>query len=129
MSEPVTADTERCSNCNQPLTGAFCANCGQEVKEVRRRFFPLIYGALYTIVELDGRAYRSVFSLLTRPGFLTREYFGGRRTSYTPPLRLFLVMSIGFFLLLALLSSIESMRDTLDGTSTRVLAVRRLFLR
>lgn len=118
MSEPETANTEPCLNCNQPLTGAFCANCGQEAKEVRRPFFPLIYGALYTIVELDGRAYRTVFSLLTRPGFLTREYFGGRRTSYTPPLRLFLVISIGFFLLVALLGSVNSMRDSLDGTSS-----------
>ena len=118
MSEPITADTAKCLNCGQSLSGDFCSNCGQEAKDVRRRFFPLISGALYTIVELDGRAYRTLFKLLTSPAFLTREYFGGRRSSYTPPLRLFLVISIGFFLLVSLLSSVESMRDSIDGTSS-----------
>ena len=87
------------------------------MKEVRRPFIPLITGALYTIVELDGRAYRTIFKLLTNPAFLTREYFGGRRSSYTPPLRLFLVISIGFFLLLSLITSVQSLRSTLDDAS------------
>lgn len=65
------------------------------------------------VFELHGRVYRTVFYLLTRPGFLTREYFQGRRTSYTPPLHLFLVISIGFFLLVGVVTSISPMQTAL----------------
>jgi hypothetical protein len=33
---------------------------------------------------------------------LTREFFAGRRARYLPPIRLYLVLSVAFFLLLAL---------------------------
>jgi hypothetical protein len=45
-------------------------------------------------VALDGRLWRTLFGLLFRPGFLTREYFAGRRRRYIRPARLFLVLSI-----------------------------------
>jgi hypothetical protein len=38
--------------------------------------------------------------LLFRPGFLSREYFAGRRRRYIRPARLFLVLSIALFALL-----------------------------
>jgi hypothetical protein len=36
--------------------------------------------------------------LLTSPGFLTREYFLGRRARYISPIRLYLIFSLAFFL-------------------------------
>ena len=51
-------------------------------------------------VALDGRMWRTLTALLFRPGFLTREYFAGRRRRYIRPARLFLVLSIGLFALL-----------------------------
>jgi uncharacterized protein DUF3667 len=51
-------------------------------------------------VALDGRMWRTLIALLFRPGFLTREYFAGRRRRYIRPARLFLVLSIGLFALL-----------------------------
>ncbi len=51
-------------------------------------------------VALDGRLWRTMAALLFRPGFLTREYFAGRRWRYIRPGRLFLVLSIALFALL-----------------------------
>ena len=48
-------------------------------------------------VALDGRLWKTVGALLLRPGFLTREYFAGRRKRYIRPARLFLVASLLFF--------------------------------
>jgi len=50
-------------------------------------------------VAFDGRMWRTLIGLF-RPGFLTREYFAGRRRRYIRPARLFLVLSIGLFALL-----------------------------
>ena len=51
--------------------------------------------------DVDGRALRSVRTLFLQPGTLTREFLAGRRKAYTPPLRLYLVISISFFLVIA----------------------------
>lgn len=50
----------------------------------------------------DSRALNSVFALLFKPGFLTREYFLGRRARYIPPLRLYIFSSLLFFFYLSL---------------------------
>ena len=56
-------------------------------------------------VALDGRMWRTLIGLLFRPGFLTREYFAGRRRRYIRPARLFLVLSIALFALLRFTST------------------------
>jgi hypothetical protein len=43
--------------------------------------------------------------LLFKPGYLTCEFLAGRRVKYLPPLRLYLVMSVLFFLIAALNNS------------------------
>ncbi len=48
-------------------------------------------------VALDGRTWRTLAALLFRPGFLTREYFRGRRRRFIRPARLFLVLSLALF--------------------------------
>ena len=48
-------------------------------------------------VALDGRLWKTLGALLFRPGFLTREYFAGRRKRYIRPARLFLVTSLLLF--------------------------------
>ena len=54
--------------------------------------------------ELDGRAALTLKTLLLKPGVLTDEFLAGRRRTYTPPLRLYLVISISFFVLVAWLA-------------------------
>lgn len=46
---------------------------------------------------MDGRVWRTLRILLTKPGVVPREYTHGRRTYYTPPFRLFLVASFIMF--------------------------------
>ena len=49
---------------------------------------------------MDGRFARTLFHLLFRPGFLTNEYFAGRRKRYIRPARLFLVLALALFAIL-----------------------------
>ena len=51
--------------------------------------------------ELDGRAALTIKTLFRYPGMLTEEFLAGRRRTYTPALRLYLVISISFFVLVA----------------------------
>lgn len=113
MTDSAPIDLPSCSNCLHPITGNFCAHCGQEVKEIRRPILFLLRDAFSSVFELDGRAWRTLFALMTRPGFLSREYVSGRRVRYTPPLRLFLVISIGFFLIVSAFTSLQSIRNSI----------------
>jgi hypothetical protein len=59
--------------------------------------------ATESLTHADSRLWQSLAGLLFRPGFLTREFLGGRRARYLPPFRLYLVVSVLFFLLASLL--------------------------
>ena len=98
----VNVEVARCGNCGVALLGNYCSDCGQEDREVRRPFWRILRQLFHAVFELDGRVYRSLFFLYTRPGFLSTEYLNGRRTRYTPPLRMFLVLSISFFLIVSI---------------------------
>ena len=59
----------------------------------------LFHDVLHDLVHLDSRVWRTLVALLFRPGRLTNEFITGRRTFYLPPFRLYLVLSLVYFLL------------------------------
>jgi hypothetical protein len=79
-----------CRNCGAPVDGAYCATCGQETALRLPTLREFLREAAGRYVALDGRFWRTVFALLARPGFLTREYLAGRRRRYIRPARLYL---------------------------------------
>lgn len=50
------------------------------------------------VLDVDGRIFRTIRLLFTRPGQLTADFLSGRRARYVHPLRLFLVVSGLYFL-------------------------------
>jgi hypothetical protein len=50
------------------------------------------------LTHADSRLWRTLWYLISRPGFLTVEFLEGRRARYLPPLRLYLVLSVVLFL-------------------------------
>ena len=91
------ARTGECANCGAPVDGAFCAQCGQETRLALPTARSFIHDALGRYVALDSRMWRTLALLLTRPGFLTREYLAGRRLRYVRPGRLLLVLALALF--------------------------------
>ena len=88
-----------CRNCAEPLTGQYCQNCGQRDRSRMISLWELVSDLLGDLFEVDSRLWRSLIPLLFRPGNLTREYLAGRQVYYTPPLRMYLVLSILFFVI------------------------------
>jgi hypothetical protein len=86
-----------CRNCGTPLLGPHCYACGQPVKGLVRHFSSIIGDFFDTVFEFDGRTPRTLWPLFARPGYLTCEYFEGRRVRYVSPLRLFFFLSIVTF--------------------------------
>ncbi len=84
----------RCQNCGEPLLGEHCYSCGQPTKGLVRHFSSIIGDFLDSVFELDSRILRTLGPLLLRPGYLSQEYFAGRRVRYVSPVRLFVFLSI-----------------------------------
>jgi hypothetical protein len=83
-----------CLNCGAPLQGAYCHACGQPVKGMIRPLSGMLHDIADTIFNIDSRVFHSLLPLYFRPGFLTREYFAGRRTRYVTPFRLYFFLSV-----------------------------------
>lgn len=102
----MTRKTERCLNCDEPAPGAYCASCGQRNADYRVSLRELLGDVLDGLFQLDSRITRTFVPFLFRPGFLTREYCAGRRTRYTSPLRVYLLLSVVYFFALPRLDSV-----------------------
>ena len=83
-----------CSNCGAELHGPHCYSCGQPVKGMIRPLSSMMHDVADTIFNIDSRIFRSIFPLYFRPGYLTIEYFAGRRVRYVTPFRLFFFLCI-----------------------------------
>ena len=57
------------------------------------------------MLDIDGRLANTIKKLIFSPGLLSKEFIKGRRVSYTPPLRMYLVISLLFFVMIALIHS------------------------
>ena len=90
-------DHPDCLNCGAELLGQYCGQCGQRASSRLISLWELLRDAFGDLLELDSRLWRTLIPLLAKPGLLTRDYLEGRRARYMPPFRMYLVLSVIFF--------------------------------
>ena len=119
---------DACPNCNEPITGQYCANCGQRVTQVSMSVRRILLDVLEDQFSLNSSLARTMKALFFKPGFLTTEYFSLRIARYVPPFRLYLIASLLFFLLLSFMASgsrinversVAEVRDSIAATAAR----------
>jgi len=92
------APLTHCENCETELHGHYCSNCGQAAVNYHRSFRHVIVDVLDSFLNWDSKFVRTIGLLLWRPGWLTNQFVDGRRVRFLHPLRLYLLVSIVFFL-------------------------------
>ena len=120
-ARPPTA--RRCENCGEPLYGEHCHSCGQPTQGLVRHFSTVLGDFSDTVFNIDSRVLRTLWPLLARPGFLSLEYFAGRRVRYVTPTRLFLFLSLLGFLAIQASVNVEPQGGPdvqLDSRSARL---------
>jgi Protein of unknown function (DUF3667) len=114
-----------CLNCNALVNGRFCHICGQENIEPKESMWHLISHFFKDITHFDGKFFSSLKLLVTRPGFLPREYMLGRRASYLNPIRMYVFTSAFFFLVFFSIFNISKdsfvKRSKLDGVAMDII--------
>jgi len=81
------------------ISDRFCPECSQEnstkklgIKDFLEEFFASYFA-------YDSKLWKTLSALLLRPGRITIDYLGGKRTSYTNPFRFLLSLGIIYFLM------------------------------
>ena len=85
-----------CLNCGTPLTGPFCAACGQKAhihRSVRGFFQDFVQGML----NFEGKFWHTLPMLAWRPGEMTRRYIAGERARFISPVALYLFTVFAMF--------------------------------
>jgi hypothetical protein len=92
-----TTTTNECLNCGAKDVASYCAACGQKAGHLNPTLGEVLHEVWHEVVHIDGKVLATARALLSRPGFLTNEYFAGRRAQYVRPLRLYLIFSVIYF--------------------------------
>lgn len=89
-----------CLNCGTELQGKYCHNCGQENLEIKESFGHMMGHAVSDYFHFDHQFFHTLKPLLFKPGKLTNEYMAGHRAQYLHPIKMYIFISVVFFLLI-----------------------------
>jgi len=92
------SESRNCLNCGTNLRGQYCGHCGQRSRSRLISLWELVSDAFGDLFEVDSRLWRTIVPLVFRPGRLTRDYLEGKRARFMPPFRMYLVLSLVFFI-------------------------------
>ncbi|SMC81297.1 DUF3667 domain-containing protein [Moheibacter sediminis] len=92
MGHHKLREDKTCLNCGNEVHDRFCSYCGQENTETRHSFHYLFRHFLEDFVHYDGSFWKTVKTLLFKPGKLTNEYLKGKRASYVAPVKLYIFL-------------------------------------
>ena len=79
-----------CLNCDAVVTDRYCARCGQEVQQSRPTVGRFLAEGIQSLTNADSRLWWTLWCLVSKPGFLTKEYFlqwalaGDKKLEATP---------------------------------------------
>lgn len=95
----VFMEPSDCKNCGTTVPDLYCPHCGQERVEAELLSFSHFTArTIPEIANVDRKFFRTMYELLTKPGFLTLEYIRGRRARHSFPAQIYFVCAALFFI-------------------------------
>jgi hypothetical protein len=91
-----------CFSCGESMSGVYCYACGNKNDDYRRSIWSLGGELFASLTAFEGRIWRSLRSLVFKPGQMAREFSDGARQKWTSPIRLYLATSLLLFGYIAL---------------------------
>lgn len=101
MSHSHLRKEKNCLNCNAIVAERYCQHCGQENTIPKETVAHLVGHFIEDVTHFDGKFFSSMKYLLTRPGYLSKQYVLGKRVSYLNPIRMYLFTSAIVFIILS----------------------------
>lgn len=119
-----------CPNCEQEFDSIFefCPHCGQRNKKLELSLNFFLHDFLSSSFNLDSKIFQTLKLLIFYPGKLTSAFLEGKRTSYLPPVRLYLVISLVYFTVLSFTSTdIVKWNEDTSGSAALDSAAKQMY--
>ena len=100
MSSFKLRKEKNCLNCGHHVEEHFCPKCGQENIEVKEDALHMVAHAIADYFHFEHKFFGTLKPLLLKPGELTKQYVAGKRVAFIHPIRLYIFVSIVFFLII-----------------------------
>ncbi len=89
----------RCLSCSNEFEGKYCNVCGEKVIDQKDRRLVYFLGELVNAITFaDSKLWRSVLSIVVKPGQMSHDYIRGVRRKYMRPLSFFFLANLIYFL-------------------------------
>ncbi len=88
-----------CKSCGNHFAGTYCNRCGEKVRVAADRTFKSFLNDFVQAITLaDNKFARTLWLLLSKPGFVSREIADGRTIRYMSIVQVFFVLNLVYFL-------------------------------
>lgn len=104
---------KHCLNCGSELKGEYCHTCGQHATDANPTIKSVILEYCYNAFLWDPKFFRTLWLLVRRPGFLTKEFLAGKFVSQEHPIKLNMFLLFVFVTMFFLFSGTEKMNSSL----------------
>lgn len=115
LQREVKTQYKRCLNCGTNLQGSYCHNCGQHASSPIPKVWEFILEYMNNAYIWDPKFFLTIWNLIRRPGFLTKEFNAGKFVAYENPLKLNMFFLFVFVTIFLLFSDIQKAGDSLDN--------------
>jgi len=109
----------KCLNCENDISEEdnFCPRCGQ-VNDLQKVSLKQYLSAYFDdFLSFDSRLLRTIVQLIFKPGYVTKNYVEGKRMMYVNPFKLYLQITILFFLVVGLFQTIDKFKPEAQSSS------------
>ena len=90
---PAGNETCTCLNCGTTYTGNYCNRCGQSRNTPRYRLSNALKNIAGGFFNIDNGFGRTLLELLYRPGYMIRDFIGGKRVEYFRPFQTLFILA------------------------------------
>lgn len=102
-----------CRNCGHILdmTDKYCPGCGQANSTKKLVLKDFLDEFLSSVINYDSKLLKTLYTMLVKPGTITKDYIRGKRVSYTNPFRFLLSLAFLYFLMVTYENSMSNLDD------------------
>ena len=103
---------KNCLNCGSELQGKYCHVCGQEATSKTPTVGAFLLEYINNAFIWDPKFFKTIWTLISRPGRLTNEYIAGKFVSQEHPLKLNMFLLFVFITLFVFFAGTEKMSNS-----------------
>ncbi len=127
----METDTSYCKNCEAPLSGPYCKQCGQRATVYKVTFRETLEDFFDSVFSVNAPFFYTLKGLFVNPGQVFRNYLAGKRRRYYKPVAFFILMTIAYLVIRSLITFDPFANTTLsvtDDSQRQLLTEARNFM-